>query len=165
MGADEDGALHFRQRLAARGFEDGLHAVKGFGRIACLARAGEVIERQHGVRLAAAEIRLQADDGIAALHGEALNRGPEHARQAFRQVGDAEEGERIGVFLRAHALIDMSEIGRELRVGEAGLQNIRVRLRDLAPGPELVRRGRLLQPFFLGCLLLLGCRIDRLLLS
>ena len=39
MGADEDGALDFRQRVAARRLKDGLHAVKGFGRVACLARA------------------------------------------------------------------------------------------------------------------------------
>ena len=44
----------------------------------------EVVERQHRVRLAAAEVGLELHDRIAALAGEALHRADQHAASGSR---------------------------------------------------------------------------------
>ena len=50
-----------------------------------------MIERQHRVRLAAAEIGLELHDRIAALAGDALDAADQQALQALGQKGAAEE--------------------------------------------------------------------------
>ena len=58
--------------------------------------AGEqVIERQHRVRLAAAEVGLQLDHRVAALAGEAPHRADQQPLQALGEVGAAEELDRV----------------------------------------------------------------------
>ncbi len=64
--ADQDDATHVRQLVDARLFHDGVDAQQFAGD-----RAGEeVVEGQHGVGFAAAEVGLELDDGIAAHAGQ-----------------------------------------------------------------------------------------------
>ena len=105
MGADEDRAVHAAKGGDAGLLEDRRHAGKFFRLIARVRRAGEVIERQHGMGLAAAEIGLQPDHRIAAFAGEARDRRDQDAAQALGRVGDAEEGGRVRVFFAALPLV------------------------------------------------------------
>jgi len=89
--------------------------------ISGLYSAGQMVAGEHGMRLATAEIGLQANDRIATLLSKPLSRRAQHAAQSLGQVGNSEEGERIGVFLRTNALIDVRQIRGELRIGEARL--------------------------------------------
>ena len=51
----------------------------------------QVVERQHRVGLAAAEVGLELHDRVAALAGEALHGADQQALQALGEVGAAEE--------------------------------------------------------------------------
>ena len=106
-------------------------------------RAGEqVIERQHRVRLAAAEVGLELHDRVAALPGEALHRADEQALEALGEVGAAEELDWVAVLVRALAEVHLPEIGGELRLLVAAARHVRVRRHDLAPGLEGAGRRR-----------------------
>ena len=103
------------------------------------------MERQHGVRLAPAEIGLKPDHRFAALAGKARNRCGQDPPQALRRVGDPEERGRIAILLTALTLVDQRQIGRELGIGEARFEHVRMGFADLAPGTEPFRRWRLLE--------------------
>ena len=119
-------------RLLQHGFDTGQLA----GR-----RAGEqVIEGQHRVSLAAAEIGLQLNDRIAALTGKAAHRPDQHSFQAFGQVGAAKELDRIPVFIRPFAQMHLPEVGRELGLLVSAARHVLVGCHDLAP--RLQARGR-----------------------
>ena len=104
-----------------------------------------MMERQHGVRLAAAEIGLKPDDRLPAPAGEACNRRGQDAPQALRRIGDSEERGRITVLLSTITLVDQRQVGRELGIGEARFEHVRMGLADLAPGTEPFRRWGLLE--------------------
>jgi hypothetical protein len=103
----------------------------------------EMIERQHRVRLAAAEVRLELHDRVAALAGQTPNRSGEHGLQALRQVGAAEELDRILVFRGALAEMHLPEIGRKLGLLIETAGDIPVRRHDLAPGLQQAGRRAL----------------------
>ena len=103
------------------------------------------MKRQHGMGLAAAEIGLQADHRIAALAGQAPDGRGEYAPQALGRIGNAEERRRIDILLAAFAQVDQREIGRELGIGEACLEHVRVRFADLAPRAQPFRGRRLVE--------------------
>jgi hypothetical protein len=54
----------------------------------------QVIERQHRVRFATPEIRLQLDNRIAATPGDPVHGAHEQAPQALGEIGTAEEFDR-----------------------------------------------------------------------
>ena len=93
-----------------------------------------MVERQHRVRLAAAEVRLKTDDRLAALTREARDRGDQHAPKALRRIGDPEERRRVRVLFRAFSFVDQCQIRCELGVGEPRLEHVRMGLTDLSPG-------------------------------
>ena len=107
-------------------------------------RAGEqVIEREHRVRLAAAEVRLELHDRVAALAGEAPDTADEQALQALGEERAAEELLRFPVLVRALAEVHLPQIGRELRLLVAAARHVGVRRHHLAPGLERARGRRL----------------------
>ena len=141
VGAHEHRAPDLTERLDPSRLEERPHPVEALRAIARVRRAGEVMEREHGVGLAAAEIGLKPDHGLPTPSGETRQRRAEDQPEALRHVGDAEERGRVAVLLAALTLIDQREIGGELGIGEARLEHVRVRLADLAPGAEPFRGG------------------------
>ena len=87
--------------------------------------------------LAAAEVGLQLDDGIAALAGQAAHGPGQHASQALGQVGAAEELGRVPVFIRAFAQMHLPEVGGELGLLVAAACHVRVGRHDLPPGLQV----------------------------
>ena len=102
-----------------------------------------MVERQHRVGLAAAEVGLELHHRVAALAREALHAAHEQALQALGEVGAAEELLRLLVLVRALAQVHLPEVGRELRLLVAAARHVGVRRDDLAPGLERAGRGRL----------------------
>ena len=95
--------------------------------------ADHVIERQHRVGLAAAEVGLQLDDRIAARARQPLGGADQQVAQAVGQIGAAEEFARIAVLGRRAAVVHLGEIGRELGLLEFAGRNVLVRLDHFAP--------------------------------
>jgi len=96
----------------------------------------EVVERQHGVRLAAAEVGLQLDDRITARAGEALQGVGEQVGQAVGEEGAPEELGRIAVLATAFAIMHLAQVGGELRLLVAAGSDVAVRRHDLPPGAQ-----------------------------
>ena len=106
--------------------------------------AGEqVVERQHRVRLAAAEVGLELHHRVAALAARCAARADEQALQALGEVGAAEELGRLLVLVRALAQMHLPEVGGELGLLVAAARHVRVRRHDLAPGLEVAGRRAL----------------------
>ena len=100
-------------------------------------RAGkEVIQRQHRVRLAAAEVGLELHDRIAACAVETLDRPDQEPSQAFGEIGAAEELDRLPVFIGSLAEMNLPEIGGELGLLIPAAGHVLVRRDDFAPGLE-----------------------------
>ena len=104
------------------------------GQVPRRSAARHVIERQHGVGLAAAEVGLKFDHRIAARAGESFSRADQKRAEAVGEIGAAEELLRIAVFRRRAAGVDLSEIGGELRLKEIASRDVMVRLDNLTPG-------------------------------
>src|SRR5690606_21068073 len=103
----------------------------------------EVVEREHRVRLAAPEVRLELHDRIAAAALEAAHGADEELLQAFGEVGAPEELDWVLVLVGAFPDVDLPEVGRELGLLVAAAGDVLVRAHDLAPGLELPRGLRL----------------------
>jgi hypothetical protein len=73
----------------------------------------EVIQREHGVGLAAAEVRLELNHWVAALPGEPADRPDQQPLEAVGQVGAAEELDRVAVFVAAFAQVNLPQVGSE----------------------------------------------------
>ena len=104
-----------------------------------------MVERQHRVRLAAAEIGLELHDRIAALAGQTLHAADQKPLQALRQEGAAEELRRLPVFVAAFAEMHLPQIGGELGLLIAAAGDVGVRRHHLAPGLKVYGRRRLNQ--------------------
>ena len=85
------------------------------------------------MRLAAAEGCLQADDGIAAIAVEALQRARQNPLQAFGQKGDAVKVLRRRIILARVTGVDREKIGGELSFLETIGENVGMRQRDFDP--------------------------------
>ena len=72
-----------------------------------------MIEGQHGVGLAAAEVGLQLHDGLAALAVQALESICQQTSQALGQVGAAEELGWVAVLGGTLAEMYLPEVGGE----------------------------------------------------
>ena len=66
-----------------------------------------MVERQHRVRLAAAEIRLELHHRVAAFAGEALHATHEEALQALGEIRAAEELGGLPILVRAFAEVHL----------------------------------------------------------
>ena len=112
-----------------------------------------MVEGQHGVGLAAAEIGLQLNDRIATPSGKATRRPDQHSLQAFGQVGTAKELDRVPVLIRAFAQMHLPQVRRELGLLVPAARHVLVGGHDLAPrfqargGRALDRQAGLSAPF------------------
>jgi hypothetical protein len=96
-----------------------------------------MVQGEHRVGLAAAEVGLQLDHRVAArLAGQASERALEQAGQALGQIGAAEELDRIAVFLGRVAPRHLGEVGSELGLDVTAARDVGVGRHDLAPGLE-----------------------------
>ena len=139
--ADQHHAPDPGEAVGLRLLQHGLYTGQLAGR-----RAGEqVVEGQHGVGLAAAEIGLQLNDRIAAASGKAAHRTDQHSLQALGQVGTAKELDRVPVLVRTFAQVHLPEVGRELGLLVSAARHVLVGGHDLPP--RLQARG--------------GCALDR----
>ena len=100
----------------------------------------QVVQRQHRVGLAAAEVGLELDDRIAAAAGQPPDRARQELLEALRQVRAAEELDGIAVFVGALADVDLPQIGRELGLLVLAAGDVAVRADDLAPRRQVACR-------------------------
>ena len=100
-----------------------------------------MIQRQHRVRLAAAEIGLQLHDRIAAPDGQPAHGADQHLLQAGGQVGTAEELHRVAVFVRAFAQVHLPQVGGKLGLLVAATGHVFMRHHHFAPGFEAGRHA------------------------
>ena len=147
----DHGPVGFRDRVARRDLvadqhdpSDGRHLDRAgiaqhrvdAGQIA-RRRAGEkVVQGEHRVGLAAAEVRLELYDRVAGSAAEALHGARQHALQAFGQVRAPEELDRIAVLVSALAQVHLPEIGRKLGLLVLPTRHVAVRRDDLPPGRQ-----------------------------
>ena len=136
--ADEDDAVDAGQV----GYFGGLHDVVDTVQLAGLRAGEEVVEGEHGVGLAAAEVGLQLHDGFAALAVQALQSICQQAAQALGEVGAAEEFGRVAVFGGALAEMDLPEVGGEFGLLVVAAGDVGVGVDDVAPGGEAAGGGR-----------------------
>ena len=95
-----------------------------------------MIERQHGVGFATAEVGLQLHYGIAALAGEAQHGIGEHLPQAFGEVGAPEKLGGVAVFVGAFAQVHLPEISGKFGLLVATAGDVAMGADDFAPGFE-----------------------------
>ena len=111
-----------------------------------------MIQRQHGVGLAAAEVRLELNDGIAAFAREAADGSNQQPLQAFRQIRAPEELDGVSILVCAFTQMHLPEIGGELGLLVASARDVPVGGDDFPPrlqarrGNAFNRRSRLLAP-------------------
>ena len=84
VGPYEDGAADAVERADARGLEDRSHPRQVLGAVSGLGGSCQMVEREHGVRLATAEIGLEPDDWITALPRQSLERGGQERASGLR---------------------------------------------------------------------------------
>ena len=89
--------------------------------------AGGMGDRDQTVRLAAAVLGAEADDGrdLAALAGEAQADGLEQFLDAPCRIGVSEEQRRVKVVLQRRAIDDLRQVGHELFVAGSAAQHVR----------------------------------------
>ena len=98
-----------------------------------------MIERQHGVGLAAAEVGLELHHRIAAPAGETAHRAHQHRLQALGEVGAAEELDRVAVLVGPFAQVHLPEVGGELGLLVAAAGHVAMGRHHLAPRLEAAR--------------------------
>ena len=86
--------------------------------------------------LAATEVGLQLNDGVAAPSREAADCPDQQALQAFRQVGPPKELDRIAVLIRPFAQVHLPEVRSELGLLIAPARDVLVGCDDLPPWLE-----------------------------
>ena len=70
-----------------------------------------MIEREQRVRFAAAEVRLQIDNGIASTSTQPLQGVNQQRAQTMRQEGALEEVARDAVLVGAGATVHLPQVG------------------------------------------------------
>ena len=130
--ADEDDAVDAWEFVHFRRLHDVIDAVQ----LAGLRAGKEVVEGEHGVRLAAAEVGLQLDDGLAALAIQAQQSICQQASQTLGQVGAAEELGRVAVFGGTLAEMDLPEVGGEFGLLVVAAGDVGVGVDYVAPGGQ-----------------------------
>ena len=133
--AHQHHAADGRQRLGVGLLHDRIDA----GQLAGCDTGEEVIERQHGVGLAAAEVGLELHHRIAAAAGETPHRAHQHGFQALGEVGAAEELDRVAILVRPFAQVHLPEVGGELSLLVAAAGHVAMGRHHLAPRLEAAR--------------------------
>ncbi len=128
----EHGAVRLRGAFDFRGAQDRLQAGELRGRRA----AEQVVEGEHRVRLAAAEVGLKLDHRIAALPHQPQQRSGEKLAQPVGDERAPEELRRVGVLGAADAVVDVVQVGGELGLDVAAGDHVLVGRDDLAPRLE-----------------------------
>ena len=96
--------------------------------------AGEqVVQRQHRVGLAAAEVGLQLHHRVAAPPAEPLHGADQHLPQARGQVGATEKLRRVAILVGSLAEEHLPQIGGELRLLIAPAGHVLMRRHHVAP--------------------------------
>ena len=95
-----------------------------------------MIQGQHRVGLAAAEVGLQLDHRVGGLAVEPKQGDAQQILEATRDVSAAEELGRVGVFRAALALAHLVEVGGELSLLIPPVDHILVRGNHIPPGHE-----------------------------
>ena len=95
-----------------------------------------MIQGKHGVGLAATEVGLQLNDGIATPTRDAADCPDQQALQAFRQVCPPKELDGVAVLVRPFAQVHLPEVGRELGLLVAPARDVLVGCDDLPPWLE-----------------------------
>jgi hypothetical protein len=143
---DEDDAARDGQLLRPRLLKDGVDPRELTG----VASREQVVEREHRVRLPAAEVRLELNDRVAALARDPQDGAREEALQAVREVSTPEELDGIAVLVRPLAEVNLPQVGGKLGLLVPSARDVLVRRHDLAPrlqgpgGGALDRRARAL---------------------
>ena len=106
------------------------------GQIAYRHARNQVVERQHGVRLTAAEVGLQFDDGIAGVGFQPQQGIGEQVTQALGEIGALEELAGITILVGALSAHNLPKVGGELCLLVAAGSDIGMRGNDLAPGAQ-----------------------------
>ena len=94
---------------------------------------GQVIDRQHGVRLAAAEGGLQLDDRLAALAVEPLRHLGEQQAHALGDEGALEKCRGVLVFRGRLAGAHGGDVGGKLGLLERAFQHVGMGNDDFSP--------------------------------
>ena len=118
---------------------EGLHASFSQHRVHSRELAGadpreQVVEGQHRVGLAAAEVGLELDHRVAAGPGHPLDASHQQALEAVGEVGPPEELSGLPILVAAFAQVDLPEVRGELRLLVTATGHIGMRGYDLAPG-------------------------------
>src|SRR5689334_21399082 len=93
--------------------------------------------------LAATEIGLELDHGVAAAIGQPTHSAHQQPTQALGQVGAAKELDRVAVFVRSLAEMHLPEISGELGLLIAATRHVAVGCDDLTPRLEICGSLRL----------------------
>ena len=102
-----------------------------------------MIERQHGVGLAAAEVGLELHDRITTAAGKAPHGADEQRLQALGEIGAPEELDGVPVLVGPFSEMDLPEVGGELGLLVPPAGDVLVRGHHLSPRLQ-VARGRAL---------------------
>ena len=92
------------------------------------------------MRLAATEIGLKLNHGVAARSRDAFNTTYKQPFEAVRQIGTAEELRRLAILVSPFADVYLPEIRREFRLLILPAGDIHVRRDDFSPRLERARR-------------------------
>ena len=99
-----------------------------------------MVQRQHRVGLATAEVGLQLHHRIASASGEPLHRAGQHLPQAGGQIGAAKELRRVAILVGSLAEEHLPQIGGELCLLIASAGHVLVRGHHVAPRLQPVHR-------------------------
>lgn len=92
-----------------------------------------MIDREHGVRLSAAESGLKLHHRLSAQARQRLRDLGQQQAHTFGDEGTLEEGDGILIFAGRLASIDRRDVGGELGLLEGTFQNIPMGYRDFSP--------------------------------
>ena len=137
--ADQHDAAHGGQFFGLCFLQDGIDAGK-FERIDA---REQVVQGQHRVSLAAAEVGLKLHHRIAAPAGKAMHGPEQQPPQAFGEVGAPKKLHRVAVLVRALAEVNLPQIGGELGLLVAAAGHVPMRRDDVPPRFQRRRRGAL----------------------
>ena len=127
--ADQHGAAHGRQPSSVYALQ---HLVDA-GQTGRRRPREQVVQRQHRVSLATAEVRLQLHHRVASASGKPLHGADQHLPQAGGQIGAAKELRRVAILVGSLAEEHLPQIGGELRLLIAPAGHVLMRGHDVAP--------------------------------
>src|SRR6266536_3161129 len=95
-----------------------------------------MVERQHGVRLAAAEVGQQLHHGIASVRVQPIQGVGKQVTQTFCDIGTLKEIAGIAILVGSFASCDLPEIGGEFRLLKTTGGDVGMWSDDITPGTQ-----------------------------